>query len=126
MLSSPMIFGLLGSPSPNMAKRSPRYSMIPTKRKISGERLGPAAGTAMAGWHEHAPRHPKVWSEVADFTADAGARLKKMDEYGIWAQVLYPNVAGSGAGRRAEEHTSELQSLMRNSYAVFCLKKKNI
>src|SRR3546814_5355353 len=29
------------------------------------------------------------------------------------------------AGSRSEEHTSELQSLMRNSYAVFCLKKKN-
>src|SRR3546814_2436218 len=27
---------------------------------------------------------------------------------------------------RSEEHTSELQSLMRNSYAVFCLKKKNM
>src|SRR3546814_3361522 len=27
-------------------------------------------------------------------------------------------------GIRSEEHTSELQSLMRNSYAVFCLKKK--
>src|SRR3546814_6337523 len=27
--------------------------------------------------------------------------------------------------RRSEEHTSELQSLMRLSYAVFCLKKKN-
>src|SRR3546814_9258052 len=26
---------------------------------------------------------------------------------------------------RSEEHTSDLQSLMRNSYAVFCLKKKN-
>src|SRR3546814_3501384 len=29
------------------------------------------------------------------------------------------------AAQRSEEHTSELQSLMRNSYAVFCLKKKN-
>src|SRR3546814_20904830 len=28
-------------------------------------------------------------------------------------------------GSRSEEHTSELQSLMRKSYAVFCLKKKN-
>src|SRR3546814_7247009 len=28
--------------------------------------------------------------------------------------------------QRSEEHTSELQSLMRISYAVFCLKKKNI
>src|SRR3546814_3738338 len=32
--------------------------------------------------------------------------------------------AGKRKGRRSEEHTSELQSLMRISYAVFCLKKK--
>src|SRR3546814_8729771 len=30
---------------------------------------------------------------------------------------------GNTHGQRSEEHTSELQSLMRNSYAVFCLKK---
>src|SRR3546814_4986649 len=30
----------------------------------------------------------------------------------------------AGRGERSEEHTSELQSLMRISYAVFCLKKK--
>src|SRR3546814_5295841 len=30
----------------------------------------------------------------------------------------------AGGPDRSEEHTSELQSLMRNSYAVFCLKKK--
>src|SRR3546814_6370029 len=37
-------------------------------------------------------------------------------------------LAATGAGYlllRSEEHTSELQSLMRISYAVFCLKKKN-
>src|SRR3546814_9104123 len=33
--------------------------------------------------------------------------------------------AGAGKPARSEEHTSELQSLMRLSYAVFCLKKKN-
>src|SRR3546814_4209031 len=32
--------------------------------------------------------------------------------------------AGIAGTRRSEEHTSELQSLMRISYAVFCLKKK--
>src|SRR3546814_10619953 len=32
--------------------------------------------------------------------------------------------AGDPAAKRSEEHTSELQSLMRISYAVFCLKKK--
>src|SRR3546814_1853569 len=36
---------------------------------------------------------------------------------GLTAKMVTP-------ARRSEEHTSELQSLMRNSYAVFCLKKK--
>src|SRR3546814_10376959 len=47
---------------------------------------------------------------------------------GIHQEFLtrFQRVAGSGYkhGRRSEEHTSELQSLMRISYAVFCLKKK--
>src|SRR3546814_8364701 len=37
--------------------------------------------------------------------------------------VLVRQKPGSAKGVRSEEHTSELQSLMRNSYAVFCLKK---
>src|SRR3546814_8066865 len=48
------------------------------------------------------------------------------------ALALGSNLAGADAAgnvqlyapSRSEEHTSELQSLMRNSYAVFCLKKK--
>src|SRR3546814_6270607 len=39
---------------------------------------------------------------------------------------LCPGPADRGRGERSEEHTSELQSLMRISYAVFCLKKKII
>src|SRR3546814_5189733 len=38
---------------------------------------------------------------------------------------LVPDIIGSkGVAKRSEEHTSELQSLMRISYDVFCLKKK--
>src|SRR3546814_1552338 len=43
-------------------------------------------------------------------------------------RIAYANVAAARAQvrvTRSEEHTSELQSLMRISYAVFCLKKKN-
>src|SRR3546814_1093820 len=46
------------------------------------------------------------------------------------ASDVVVEVAGGGTDQvqttaRSEEHTSELQSLMRTSYAVFCLKKKN-
>src|SRR3546814_5132367 len=37
---------------------------------------------------------------------------------------LYKALGGGWGGIRSEEHTSELQSLIRISYAVFCLKKK--
>src|SRR3546814_3757191 len=52
--------------------------------------------------------------------ADAGtARLDDVVEQGEGLVVAVESLAG-----RSEEHTSELQSLMRISYAVFCLKKK--
>src|SRR3546814_3677383 len=45
----------------------------------------------------------------------------------VWVvnYVLLDYGTGAIFGCRSEEHTSELQSLMRISYAVFCLKKKN-
>src|SRR3546814_8063343 len=46
------------------------------------------------------------------------------ERYGIEQVATMDELAA--AVRRSEEHTSELQSLMRISYAVFCLKKKNI
>src|SRR3546814_10025053 len=46
-------------------------------------------------------------------------------EHAHLARVAASNVEKrEGCGERSEEHTSELQSLMRISYAVFCLKKK--
>src|SRR3546814_5292438 len=39
-------------------------------------------------------------------------------------RILYLELPAKRRGKRSEEHTSELQSLMRISYAVFCLKKK--
>src|SRR3546814_7251488 len=45
----------------------------------------------------------------------------------LLALCIRGNIVASAIGTmvRSEEHTSELQSLMRTSYAVFCLKKKN-
>src|SRR3546814_6625990 len=56
------------------------------------------------------------------------------DRNGAFANLMLDGVIGvrrtrlrlsSNTRWRSEEHTSELQSLMRISYAVFCLKKKN-
>src|SRR3546814_5363900 len=55
--------------------------------------------------------------------AHAGAADRHLHEAVAGTGVADPEHA-AGAGR-SEEHTSELQSLMRISYAVFCLKKKN-
>src|SRR3546814_3363581 len=50
-----------------------------------------------------------------------------IEAYIDWKVVEEQKVAAlvTGSKLRSEEHTSELQSLMRISYAVFCLKKKN-
>src|SRR3546814_9936116 len=41
-------------------------------------------------------------------------------------EQMYSIIENALVAERSAEHTSELQSLMRNSYAVFCLKKKKI
>src|SRR3546814_7531257 len=51
----------------------------------------------------------------------AGADGKPAHDFRGTLSFAWPGVACPG---RSEEHTSELQSLMRTSYAVFCLKKK--
>src|SRR3546814_1322802 len=55
---------------------------------------------------------------VFDFALVLGRRHVDEVDHQQPAQVAQPQLA------RSEEHTSELQSLMRISYAVFCLKKK--
>src|SRR3546814_6682288 len=72
-------------------------------------------------------------------SAACGAAVKA-DGYGIGARQTVRHLGDAGCRdffvatwaeaeevlpHRSEEHTSELQSLMRISYAVFCLKKKN-
>src|SRR3546814_8430585 len=55
-------------------------------------------------------------------SADDSAVMAKIEEFS--AQMKRFDDAPTRHSQRSEEHTSELQSLMRISYAVFCLKKK--
>src|SRR3546814_3419551 len=58
--------------------------------------------------------------------AGVGARIPRRDRALVGGLPSRDPVASRLRLFRSEEHTSELQSLMRISYAVFCLKKKNI
>src|SRR3546814_16481641 len=57
--------------------------------------------------------------------ADIGKLESKLREAKAKQQALAARHETATSRLRSEEHTSELQSLMRISYAVFCLKKKN-
>src|SRR3546814_1845864 len=67
---------------------------------------------------------------VKDAIAQNAGIVHHRVELAEGAQGIFDDAGGSGGVRnicgvdRSEEHTSELQSLMRISYAVFCLKKK--
>src|SRR3546814_8263990 len=57
------------------------------------------------------PIEADVWLSTTAADASLSVRVDDVDENGV--------------AKRSEEHKSELQSLMRITYAVFCLKKKN-
>src|SRR3546814_8241765 len=61
-------------------------------------------------------------AKIADHRGAGGAHLVQLFETALVA--LAPRGHPAFKPMRSEEHTSELQSLMRISYAVFCLKKK--
>src|SRR3546814_5471225 len=57
--------------------------------------------------------------------AEEIAKTKEPDLTAADLDAAVRTIAGSARSMRSEEHTSELQSLMRISYAVFCLKQHN-
>ena len=59
---------------------------------------GGVGGSAMAGWKEFPPNGPPTLAEADPACYDASARLQRMDDYGIHAAVVYPNVGGFGSG----------------------------
>src|SRR3546814_9910104 len=84
-------------------------------------RLGIAPATSMFWFSETLKQTAVDWRpEVHD---SDGLAMWNGDGERIWRPLNNP--PRTMASARSEEHTSELQSLMRISYAVFCLKKNN-
>src|SRR3546814_6613163 len=106
---------------------------------MSAMGLGAAAtgdgSLAIGGWYDN-NRNNKATDFLGEFepgeTTIATGEAAVAVGNGVIANGQYSAAFGVGAAAivkgataRSEEHTSELQSLMRISYAVFCLKKKN-
>src|SRR3546814_5926118 len=80
------------------------------------------------------PEYPRVinarhFERIKALVEDArakGAKIVMGGEFRAEDRYIAPTLITNTTPdmKRSEEHTSELQSLMRNSYAVFCLKKK--
>src|SRR3546814_6415946 len=110
-----------------MRRRPPRYTLTytlfpntPLFRAVADAGIGNAAGLDLV---QHVQLGPGAGGEdqpIADRPAFGGLAVS-LD---LDPVVLHAQDAAMG-DHRSEEHTSELQSLMRSSYAVFCLKKKN-
>src|SRR3546814_2769646 len=69
-----------------------------------------------------------VGRELVENALDTSEDVDPLSQIEAAEVALYRVSEGEGEGgsvKRSEEHTSELQSLMRISYAVFCLTKKN-
>src|SRR3546814_8210584 len=95
---------------------------LPVQAQAAGTRAGSTiSNTASASFDTGAGtttvdsnRVELLVDELLDVTVDSSNPADVPTTPGATGQLL----------TRSEEHTSELQSLMRNSYAVFCLKKK--
>src|SRR3546814_5431168 len=94
--------------------------------------IGPGTITNVAGYRFQRSRLPNSTTGMGSIVAPDGDELalfdlNRSDNRKTWQEEL--RFASDFGGRfdfRSEEHTSELQSLMRISYAVFCLKKKKV
>src|SRR3546814_7348605 len=109
---------------------------FPTRR--SSELRPCRADVVGVGVHRDGPGHDvepaRIALEVVDPGEQVNGRYWCVECRGDVHRKILAQTRGSGRHpailafaareRRSEEHTSELQSLMRSSYAVFCLKKK--
>src|SRR3546814_4823606 len=99
-------------------------TLCPRCTHSSGPSLTKAAGRrAPIGFLADDPRS-EPWSPRTTKVLPIEAFIRSHNHLSA-ARFLSRNGAAEQTRKRSEEHKSELQSLMRISYAVFCLKKKN-
>src|SRR3546814_5974904 len=102
-----------GAGNRSLLRSDGTYQALP--RGAPGGASGRASGMSSASPYPGGSGHPSFSGSPGSYRAGGGGNMQG-----------FPHASrGSSPPRgRSEEHTSELQSLMRISYAVFCLKKK--
>src|SRR3546814_1417251 len=109
-----------------MIRRPPRSTRTDTLFPYTTLfRSASMALTAYAGYEQ-----AEGQKDMARYQADVAEKNADLDEFRAQQAATIGAVQEeqhrAKVRQRSEEHTSELQSLMRNSYAVFCLTKKKI
>src|SRR3546814_3616983 len=95
--------------------------------QVVGTVVRQAVGVTRIRLADHVQQQGGI-GDAAGHGADVGEGAEGAERIGRHAAEgrLQGDDAGEGGGNaRSEEHTSELQSLKRTSYAVYCLKTKN-
>src|SRR3546814_7601540 len=109
----------------------PIYPSTSARRSSAPNSRGREISTSRASWASlrfsaaSTPFHRRERSSRGRLREGAESYAKLAQIAGARSYLLLPSTVAPERRRlRSEEHTSELQSLMRISYAVFCLKKK--
>ena len=75
---------------------------------VGDDKIANAPSGVFAGWKGKFPSSPPTYEEAHPASFDVHERIKLMDETGVYAQVLYPNVAGFGSQRFLQLKEPEL------------------
>jgi predicted TIM-barrel fold metal-dependent hydrolase len=86
---------------------------------LQGAQIAIVGGTAPAGWKRPIPDFPTGYDDVHPAAYDARARLALMDQRGVWAEVLYPNVGGFAGQRFLSLPDTELKLECVRAYNDF-------
>jgi predicted TIM-barrel fold metal-dependent hydrolase len=87
--------------------------------KVGDVLLSAVGEYCSAGWPEHFPSHPPTLADADPACYEAKARLGRLDSYGVWAQVLYPNVIAFDAHAFLTELGPELATTCVQAYNDF-------
>ena len=87
--------------------------------KVGDVLLSAVGEYCSAGWVEHFPSHPPTLHDADPACYDAAARLERLDEYGVWAQVLYPNIIAFDAHAFLSELGADVATTCVQAYNDF-------